>query len=325
MGTKDSNHSNKSSQCSFPTDDNELRELLSPEQYYVVKQNGTEAPFDNKYWDNKEEGIYVNIISGVPLFSSKDKFDSGTGWPSFRKPISNNAVVIEPDSSHGMLRNEVRSTLSDAHLGHVFDDGPGPTGSRYCINSAALRFVPLKEMEAKGYGNLIHLFDTSSQRLQSQSQSSKATFAAGCFWGVEEAFRKLPGVLNTKVGYTGGHVENPSYEEVCSDSTGHAEAIEIEFDPSIVSYRDLVSVFFNIHNPTTLNGQGPDIGTQYRSAIFYHTPEQKAQAEAVKAALVADGQFEKTIVTEILPASAFYEAEEYHQRYLEKKGRASCR
>ena len=146
----------------------------------------------------------------------------------------------------------------------------------------------------------------------------KATFAAGCFWGVEATFRRVPGVLDARVGYTGGRVERPTYEQVCSGTTGHAEAIRVEYDPSKVSYEQLLDVFWDCHDPTTLNRQGPDIGTQYRSAIFFHTPEQEAAAIASKEKLQASGRYREPVVTEITPASTFWEAEEYHQRYLEK-------
>lgn len=152
----------------------------------------------------------------------------------------------------------------------------------------------------------------------------KATFAAGCFWGVEDAFRQVEGVVDAAVGYEGGSTKNPTYEDVCTDRTGHAEAVQVEYDPEQVSYDDLLNVFWQIHNPTTLNRQGPDIGTQYRSAVFYHTPEQKATAIASKERLERSSRYTRPIVTEIVPASTFYRAEEYHQRYLEKRGDVSC-
>ncbi len=152
----------------------------------------------------------------------------------------------------------------------------------------------------------------------------KATFAAGCFWGVEATFRQLPGVLSTRVGYTGGRMPNPTYQDVCTDGTGHAEAVEVEYDPAKITYDQLLNVFWENHDPTTLNRQGPDWGTQYRSAIFFHSPEQKAAAEASKEALDRSGRYRNQVVTEIVPAPIFYEAEDYHQRYLEKRGLASC-
>ena len=152
----------------------------------------------------------------------------------------------------------------------------------------------------------------------------KATFGAGCFWGVEAAFRKVPGVLETRVGYLGGSLVNPTYQDVCSGNTGHAEVVEVTYDPAQVSYDELLAVFWDNHNPTTRNRQGPDIGTQYRSAIFFHTPEQEAAALASKAKLNASGRYKHPIVTEITPVTEFYMAEDYHQQYLEKRGRASC-
>jgi peptide-methionine (S)-S-oxide reductase len=153
---------------------------------------------------------------------------------------------------------------------------------------------------------------------------AKATFAAGCFWGVEATFRQLPGVISTRVGYTGGRTENPTYKDVCTDTTGHAEAVQVEFDPAKISYDKLLDVFWENHDPTQLNRQGPDWGKQYRSAIFFHSPEQEAEAKGSKAKLEAAHRFSKPIVTQIVPAVEFYEAEDYHQQYLEKRGLATC-
>jgi peptide-methionine (S)-S-oxide reductase len=153
---------------------------------------------------------------------------------------------------------------------------------------------------------------------------AKATFAAGCFWGVEATFRQLPGVTSTRVGYTGGNYANPTYHDVCTDRTGHAEAVEVDYDPAKLSYEELLNVFWENHDPTQLNRQGPDSGSQYRSAIFFHSPEQEAAAKASKDALARSGRFSKPVVTQIVPATTFYEAEDYHQQYLEKRGLASC-
>jgi peptide-methionine (S)-S-oxide reductase len=153
---------------------------------------------------------------------------------------------------------------------------------------------------------------------------AKATFAAGCFWGVEATFRQLPGVTSTRVGYTGGNHANPTYHDVCTDRTGHAEAVEVDYDPAKLPYEELLNIFWENHDPTQLNRQGPDSGTQYRSAIFFHSPEQEAAAKASKEALARSGRFSKPVVTQIVPATTFYEAEDYHQQYLEKRGLASC-
>lgn len=288
-----------------------LKQKLTPRQYQVTQESATEPAFRNEFWNEHRDGIYVDVVSGEPLFTSKDKFDSGCGWPSFTKPLNAQEVVEKKDTTHGMIRTEVRSRTADSHLGHVFDDGPADKGGlRYCINSASLRFIPVDELEKEGFGQFLPLFGKAAPK----PKEEVATLAGGCFWGMEDLIRKQPGVLKTEVGYTGGKVVNATYQ----NHEGHAEAVQIHFDPSKTSYEALLRFFFRMHDPTTLNRQGNDIGSSYRSAIFFHSVEQKAIAERVKAEVDASGKWKKPIVTEITPSSAWWRAEEDHQDYLVK-------
>lgn len=277
---------------------------------YVTKQGGTEQPFNNAYWDEKRPGIYVDYNTGKPLFSSLDKYDSGTGWPSFTKPIDDSAIKKEIDTSLGLLRTEVKTDAS--HLGHVFPDGPGG-GSRFCINSAALKFIPYEELEEKGYEKYKELFPYE-----------EAVLAGGCFWGVEHLLEQQEGIIETISGYTGGKTKNPTYEKVSTGKTGYTEAVLVIFDPKIISYEQILGIFWRLHNPTELNRQGPDIGTQYRSAIFYMNENQKNTAEQSKKDFDSKKVFSSPAVTEIVEFKKFYKAEEYHQNYVDNHPNYVC-
>jgi peptide methionine sulfoxide reductase msrA/msrB len=290
----------------------ELKKRLTPLQYSVTQEEDTEPPFENAYWDNKKAGIYVDIASGEPLFSSLDKYDSGTGWPSFTRPLEPSHIVEKADRRLFGLgtRVEVRSKFGDSHLGHVFPDGPAPTGLRYCMNSASLRFVPVEKLEAEGYGRYKGLFEKGRA-----VQTEEAWLAGGCFWGMQQILRKIPGVLETEVGYTGGRVDDATYE----NHEGHAEAVRVVFDPKRLSFETLLRWYFRMHDPTTKDRQGNDRGTSYRSAIFFRGEDQRKTAEAVKDRVNRRGKWGAPVVTEIVPAGKWWRAEEYHQDYLVKK------
>jgi peptide methionine sulfoxide reductase msrA/msrB len=282
--------------------DEQWRAQLTPEQYKVARAQGTERPFCGIFHDNHQVGVYSCVGCGLPLFRSDAKFDSGTGWPSFFQPVADENIGAETDSSHGMVRNEIHCVRCGTHLGHVFLDGPAPTGLRFCINSASL------------------IFEEKNPKVRTET----AIFGAGCFWGVEEAFAKVKGVTSTAVGYSGGTTKSPTYEQVCSHTTGHAEVVKVEFDPSVVPYSRLLDLFFDIHDPTTPNRQGLDIGNNYRSAIFFATPEQETAARHAIAQLEKAKRYNRPIVTQVEFAGPFYRAEEYHQQYAAKHGGGFC-
>lgn len=323
-----------------------LRERLTPLAYEVTQRGATEPPFRNAFVDHHEVGLYVDVVTGEPLFASTEKFDSGTGWPSFTRPIEAGRVTEHRDDTLGMSRVEVRSRAGGSHLGHVFEDGPVATGRRYCINSAALRFIPAARLVAEGYGAYASRFGVVED--EEGAQNGKATapseaaaaapssaaqpaaaiaiLAGGCFWGMEEILRGVPGVLRTEVGYTGGTTAQPTYEEVRLGRTGHAEAVRLWFDPSRIAYATLLEDwFFRMHDPTTADRQGNDRGSQYRSVIFVVDEEQRRTAEAVRARVERSGRWSRPLVTEIVTAGPFTAAEPYHQGYLQRHpGGYSC-
>ena len=308
---------------------------LTPEQYRIARGKGTERAFCGTLLDNKKEGVYTCICCGLPLFSSQFKFNSGTGWPSFFQTIAKENVAEIADRSHGMVRTEILCARCDGHLGHVFDDGPRPTGLRYCLNSESLSFTPVQDLEKlsdpylkqqpQSAENPSAVTNSASATAAPSSPSSNAiasssrataVFAGGCFWCVEAVFEELEGVIEVTSGYSGGSADTANYTAVCTGKTGHAEAVQITYEPSKISYEKLLAVHFALHDPTTLNRQGNDIGTQYRSAIFFANEQEKELAQAFIEDLKDAKAYDKPIVTTLEPLTKFYPAEAYHQNYV---------
>lgn len=270
---------------------------LTEEEKRVILHKGTERPFSGKYEHFYEKGTYLCKQCNAPLYRSDSKFDAGCGWPSFDDEIPG-AVKRSLDSDGS--RTEITCAQCGGHLGHVFlGEGMTPKNTRHCVNSVSLVFVP------------------EGSPLPTVLKTDTAIFAGGCFWGVEYYLQKQKGVKTVVSGYIGGHQDNPTYEQVCSGKTGHYEAVEVVFDPDQVSFETLARLFFEIHDPTQWNHQGPDYGVQYRSAVFYRNEKQKEITEKLIDILKGKG-FQ--VVTEVKPATTFWEAEGYHQDYYEHKG-----
>jgi peptide methionine sulfoxide reductase msrA/msrB len=274
---------------------------LSPEEERVIIDKGTERPYTGEFFDHHEEGTYVCKRCGVPLFVSSTKFDSGCGWPSFDEPIPGAVTEVpDPDGS----RTEILCTNCGGHLGHVFrGEGFTPKSTRHCVNSISMEFQPASA--------------PAPEPAAPPPAEEVAYFAGGCFWGVEYLLEQAPGVLNAESGYMGGHAKNPTYEEVCDHTTGHIETVKVVFDPSKTTYKALAMLFFEIHDPTQVDRQGPDVGEQYRSVVFYEGDDQRAVAQALIDQLRTKGL---AVATQLQPAGPFWTAEGYHQDYYKHKG-----
>ena len=277
--------------------DTEWKKILSPDLYAVARHADTERAFTGTLWKSETKGTYYCAACGYKLFKSNQKFVSSCGWPSFFEQENKNSVVFKPDNSYGMERTEALCGRCNSHLGHLFDDGPQPTGKRYCMNAISLDFIPEKEAQ------------------ESNSTIETITLGGGCYWCVEAIYENLEGVKSVVSGFSGGAVENPSYEEVCTGTTGAAEVVQITYDKSIVSLDEIFKVFFTVHDPTTLNRQGADVGTQYRSVIFYKNEKEKEIAQEIINQLNRSGAYNTKIVTTLEVFKKFYKAEEYHQNY----------
>ena len=271
------------------------KQKLSPEAYYVLREKGTEKPYSGKFLFHKENGYYTCAGCGNRLFESNAKFDSHCGWPSFDEQISASSIRTQTDRSLGMVRTEITCANCGGHLGHLFDDGPTETGKRYCVNSLSLQFEPMNE-----------------------SHLDTLILGGGCFWCIESVFDEVKGVKEATSGYTGGVADQVTYEEVCSGKTKFIEVVSVVYDSTQISTLELLKIFFTIHDPTTLNRQGADVGYQYKSAIFYKNDAQKKLAVACIQKLAKDQVFDQPIVTELFPFDHLVPAEEYHQDYFKK-------
>ena len=275
---------------------------LTPEEEFVILHKGTEAPYSGEYYYNNADGTYLCKRCNAPLYRSSDKFDAQCGWPSFDDELEG-AVLRKPDADG--RRTEILCANCGAHLGHIFTgEGFTDKNTRHCVNSISLTFQPLQ-------------MPRQEQQQDDRAKTDTAIFAGGCFWGMQYYFEDKKGVISTQVGYIGGHTEHPTYEQVCSHKTGHIEAIEVVFNPRKISYEDLAKLFFEIHDPTQVDRQGPDIGEQYKSAVFYRDEEQKEIAEKLIKILKSKGY---DVVTELIPATKFWPAEDYHQQYYDRNG-----
>lgn len=289
--------------------DEQWKKELSPEQFFVLRQKGTERPFTGELLMNKEKGVYKCAACGNELFTDEMKFDSHCGWPSFDKEISGGKIKTIKDTTHGMIRTEIVCAKCDGHLGHLFDDGPTETGMRYCVNSLSLEFVNKKE-----------------QKKTENNSAKTLLLGGGCYWCVEAVYEMLDGVVKVESGFSGGKVKNPSYEEVCSGNTGHAEVVKITYDYNKTSFEEILKVFFTVHDPTTLNRQGADVGTQYRSVIYYNNEQEKQSANQIINELNKAKVYSSPIVTEVSLVGEFYKAKDDHQNYYQQnKEQGYCR
>ena len=282
---------------------------LTPQEANVIVNKGTERPFSGEYYRFQGKGTYACKRCDAPLYRSEAKFDAGCGWPSFDDEIP--GAVKRSVDADGM-RTEITCAGCGAHLGHVFlGEQFTPKNTRHCVNSISLKFVADPPTAAPA--------PTPVPAPQPKPAPETAIFAGGCFWGVEYYFEKATGVLSTEVGYIGGTTKRPTYEQVCTGATGHAEAVRVTYDPALTTYEDMAKLFFEIHDPTQVNRQGPDIGLQYRSAVFYQNDAQKATAEKLVNLLREKGL---NVATQVVPAGTFWPAEDYHQQYYDKKGQS---